>query len=168
MPISGLYTSYMLKEIKMTRTLTLRSLDIPSVHKFGIGFDSTINELLRLTEQNNSNYPPYNIVKQTEDKFYIEVAAAGFGEGDIRIEVENHTLTITGSKQDSFAYEADKPEPEYLHRGISNRNFERSFRLGEHVEVIDAQNYNGILTIYLERQVPEEMKPKSIDIKYIK
>lgn len=148
----------------MTRTLTLRSLDIPSVHKFGIGFDSTLNELLRLTEQNNTNYPPYNIVKQTEDKFYIEVATAGFGEGDINIQVENHTLTISGVK----TYEANKPELEYLHHGISNRSFERSFRLGEHVEVIDAQNHNGILTVYLERQIPEEMKPKTIDIKYIK
>lgn len=168
MPISGLYSSYMLKEIKMTRTLTLRSLDIPSVHKFGIGFDNTLNELLRLTEQNTSNYPPYNIVKQTEDKFYIEIATAGFSQGDIHIELENHMLTVSGSKEDPLNYEANTPEPEYLYQGISNRSFERSFRLGEHVEVIDAQNQNGILTIYLERQTPEEMKPKQIQINYLK
>jgi molecular chaperone IbpA len=146
-----------------TRTLTLRSLDIPSVHKFGIGFDGMFNELLKMSDQSNTNYPPYNIVKQTDDKFYIEVATAGFSEGEITISVENHMLSIVGEKSPT-----DAPEVEYLHRGISSRSFDRSFRLGEHVEVIDAQNRDGILTVYLERHVPEAMKPKTIDIKYLK
>jgi molecular chaperone IbpA len=147
-----------------TRTLTLRSLDVPSVHKFGIGFDGMFNELLKMSEQSNVNYPPYNIVKQTEDKFYIEIATAGFAEGEIKISVENHMLSVVGEKE----FVEDQPAPEYLHRGISSRSFDRSFRLGEHVEVLDAQNRDGILTVYLERQVPEALQPKTIDIKYIK
>lgn len=148
----------------MTRTLTLRSLDIPSVTKFGIGIDNMFNELLRLSEQSNQNYPPYNIVKQTEDKFYIEIATAGFSEGEITVSVENQMLVVTGQK----AYDETAVQLEYLHRGISSRSFERSFRLGEHVEVLDAQNKDGILTVYLERQLPEALLPKTIDIKYIK
>jgi len=147
------------------RTLTLRSLDVPSVHKFGIGFDGMFNELLRMSEQqHNTNYPPYNIVKQTDDKFYIEVATAGFTEGEIEICVENRMLTVTGEK----SHHEGAPEVEYLHRGISSRSFDRSFRLGEHVEVLDAQNKDGILTVFLERQVPETLQPKTIDIKYLK
>ena len=145
-----------------TRTLTLRSLDVPSIAKFGLGFDSTINELLRLSESQTGNYPPFNIVKQTEDKFYVQVAVAGFSEGDIQVSVENQWLTITGSTT------SDTDGLEYIHHGISNRDFTRTFRLGEHVEVVDAQHKDGILTIYVERQLPEALLPKTIDIKYIK
>ena len=147
-----------------TRTLTLRSLDVPSVHKFGIGFDGMFNELLKMSEQSNVNYPPYNIVKQSDDRFYIEVATAGFAEGEITISVENRMLSVVGEKEPVEG----AAEVEYLHRGISSRSFDRSFRLGEHVEVVDAQNRDGILTVYLERQVPEALQPKTIDIKYIK
>jgi molecular chaperone IbpA len=148
----------------MTNTLTLRALDIPSIHKFGIGFDSMLDELMRMNaSQTNTNYPPYNVVKESEDKFAIELAIAGFAEGEISIELENTVLTITGSK----IHDLDNPK-EFLHHGISSRNFERSFTLAEHVEVKDATNENGILTIHLERKVPEEKKPKSIAIKYNK
>ena len=146
-----------------TRTLTLRSLDVPALAKFGLGFDSTINELLRLSESQTGNYPPFNLVKQTEDKFYVQVAVAGFSEGEIKVSVENQWLIITGEKSIEPSIEF-----EYLHRGISNRNFERTFRLGEHVEVVDAQHRDGILTIYVERQLPEALQPKTIDIKYVK
>jgi molecular chaperone IbpA len=149
----------------MTRTLTLKSLDIPSLNRFSVGFaDGVFNELLRLSEQPNSNYPPYNIVKQTEDKFYVEIATAGFSEGEITVSVENQMLIITGQKD----YDESAVQLEYLHRGISSRSFDRSFRLGEHVEVIDAQNKDGILTVYLERRLPEALQPKTIDIRYIK
>ena len=148
----------------MTRTLSLRSLDIPSIHKFGIGFDSMLDEMLRVsTQSNQTNYPPYNIVKETEDKFRIEVATAGFNEGEVKIELNNRVLTINGSKENQEVY-----TDEYLFQGISNRDFQREFTLAEHVKIINATNVNGILTIYLERQVPEEMKPKTIDIKYLK
>ena len=145
----------------MTKTLTLRSLDIPSIHKFGIGFDNMFDDLMRMNNQQSLNYPPYNIIKTSEDNFYIEVACAGFSEGEIEINLDNQVLIIKGKKETELV-------AEYLHQGISNRDFVREFTLAEHVEVIDANNKNGILTIYLERKVPEEKKPKSIAISYTK
>ena len=147
----------------MTKTLTLRSLDIPSIHKFGIGFDNVFDELMRMNSQQSQNYPPYNIVKQSDDKFYIEVATAGFSEGDIKIDLDNRLLTIKGR-----IFRDEDPLNEYLHRGISSRDFDREFTLAEHVEVVNASQRDGILTIYLERVVPEDKKPKSIAINYTK
>jgi molecular chaperone IbpA len=153
----------------MTRELTLRSLDIPSIHKFAVGFDNVFDELMRVTAQqqaNGTNYPPYNVVKYDDDHFAIELAVAGFNDGDISITVEKNLLTIKGEQSQSLD-ELEKPI-EYLHRGISARSFHRSFTLAEHVEVTGAKSENGILTIELERQVPEEQKPKTIAISYNK
>jgi molecular chaperone IbpA len=151
----------------MTRELTLRTLDIPSIHKFGIGFDNILDELMRVNaQQANTNYPPYNIVKHDEDRFAIEVAVAGFREGDINITVEKNVLTVKGEQVQDLG-ELEK-EVEYLHRGISARNFIRTFTLADHVEVVGAAIENGILRIELERQVPEEQKPKTIAITYKK
>ena len=149
---------------KMTKTLTLRSLDIPSIHKFGIGFDSMFDELMRLTStQTNTNYPPHTVIKTGEETVTIEVAVAGFGEDDLSISLDNRALTISGSKprEEVLNYE-------YLHRGLSSRDFTQTFPLAEHVEVINAEVKNGILSVYLERKVPEEKKPKSIAITYTK
>ena len=151
----------------MTRELTLRTLDIPSIHKFGIGFDSILDELMRVNaQQANTNYPPYNIVKHSEDAFAIELAVAGFREGDINITLEKNVLTIKGEQTVSLD-ELEK-DVEYVHRGISARNFDRVFTLADYVEVIGAKAENGILTIELERQVPEEQKPKTVAITYKK
>ena len=151
----------------MTRELTLRTLDIPSIHKFGIGFDSILDELMRVNaQQTNTNYPPYNIVKHSEDAFAIELAVAGFREGDIKITLEKNVLTIKGEQTVSLD-ELEK-DVEYVHRGISARNFDRVFTLADYVEVIGAKSENGILTIELERQVPEEQKPKTVAITYTK
>jgi molecular chaperone IbpA len=151
----------------MTRELTLRTLDIPSIHKFGIGFDSILDELMRVNaQQTNTNYPPYNIVKHSEDAFAIELAVAGFREGDIKITLEKNVLTIKGEQTVSLD-ELEK-EVEYVHRGISARNFDRTFTLADYVEVLGAKAENGILTIELERQVPEEQKPKTVAITYTK
>jgi molecular chaperone IbpA len=148
----------------MTRQLTLRSIDIPVVHKFGIGFDSMINELLRMSEQHSTvNYPPHNVIKTGDETMTIELAVAGFTEGEIDIQIENRVLTIAGTKHLNF----DEPK-EYLHHGISNRDFVREFTLAEHVEVKEASHDNGILTLNLERKLPKEMQPKSIAIKYNK
>ena len=141
--------------------LTLRSLDIPSIHKFGIGFDSMFDELNRIhNQQTQTNYPPYNIVKVSEDNFLIELAVAGFSEGEVDIKLENRVLTIKGTKTST--------DVEYLHKGISNRDFFREFTLAEFVEVASAVQKDGILTINLERIIPEEKKPKSIAITYTK
>lgn len=143
-------------------TLTLRSLDIPSIHKFAVGFDNMFDELLR-TSQANTNYPPYNIVKHGDDNFAIELAVAGFKDGEINIQVERNQLTVKGEQ----AVDLDS-QVEYLHRGISARSFSRTWTLADHVEVAGAKSENGILVISLERKVPEEQKPKSIAINYTK
>ena len=144
-------------------TLTLRSFDVPSIHKFGIGFDSMFDELLRVSnQQSTQNYPPYNVVKHSEDKFVIELAVAGFREGDITVTVEKNILTIEGDR-----FETETPV-EYLHRGISSRGFTRTFTLADHVEVVSASSTDGILSITLERKVPEELQPKKIAIAYNK
>tara|TARA_R110000868_G_scaffold61114_1_gene185867 strand:+ start:9635 stop:10081 length:447 start_codon:yes stop_codon:yes gene_type:complete len=148
----------------MTNTLTLRALDIPSVHKFGIGFDTMFDELLKVTSQQTS-YPPFNIIKKTDESFGIELAVAGFSEGEIKVELEHKILIITGSK---FEDTKDKSAYEYIYRGIGSRSFERSFKLAEHIEVAGAGVKDGILTIDLVMIIPEEKKPKQIAITYNK
>ena len=145
--------------------LQLRSIDIPQLHRFGVGFDrmfDRIDEILRVNQHQNGNYPPYNMIKYTDDKYSIEVAVAGFKNGEVTIEVRDNQLTIEGKQ--ATAIEDDR---EYVHRGISGRDFVRVFTLAEHVEVVGARLENGILSIDLERQVPEEKKPKNIAITYV-
>lgn len=142
--------------------LSLRSIDIPSIHKFAVGFDNMFDDLTRVTSQ-TTNYPPYNVVKHSEDKFGIELAVAGFKNGDIDITVENNQLTIKGEK----AIEIDSGV-EFLHRGISARTFLRTWTLADHVEVTGAACQDGILTVNLERIVPIEKRPKKIDITFAK
>ena len=143
------------------KTLTLRSFDIPQLHKFGIGFDNMFDELLRVTSQQQTNYPPHNVRKIDEDHFVIDLAVAGFAEGEIDIRLEKNVLAIKGGT-------TRDTEGEYLVHGISMRDFERTFTLAEYVEVTSAEMINGILSIRLERIVPEEKKPKSIAIAYNK
>jgi len=146
------------------KTLTLRSFDIPALHKFGIGFDNMFDDLQRFAQQGTNNYPPHNVIKTGDDTVTIEVAVAGFAEGEIDIALEKRLLTITGSR----ARVEDKEDEiyEYLHRGISSRDFKHTFTLAEHVEVKSASIRNGILAVHLEREVPEEAKPKTIAITY--
>jgi molecular chaperone IbpA len=142
--------------------LHLKSLDIPSIHKFGIGFDSIFADLNRLAQApRGDNYPPYNIVKHDDDNYSIELAIAGFKKEDISIEVDQQQLLIKSKLKDA---DEDIVELEYLHKGISARHFERSFTLAEHVFVQDAKMTDGILKVILERQLPEELKPRTIDI----
>lgn len=146
----------------MTKTLTLRSFDIPQIHKFGIGFEPIFEELMRVSgAQTQTNYPPHNVIRTGENTVVIEVAVAGFAEGEIDIQVDKRTLSISGeqirNEDDSW---------EYLHRGISSRNFNQHFSLADHVEVKNATIRDGILRVYLERVIPESDKPKSIAINY--
>jgi molecular chaperone IbpA len=102
-------------------------------------------------------------VKHSENKFVIELAVAGFKDGDITVTLDKNTLTIEGSQSVDLDTNA-----EYLYRGISARNFTRTFTLADHVEVVDAVVTNGIMGITLERQVPVELQPKKIAISYNK
>jgi len=145
-------------------TLTLRALDIPNMHKFGIGFDSVFDELLRMSaQQNSANYPPHNVIKTGDESVLIQVAVAGFTEGEIDISVYDNILSIKGSKM-----RVEDASWEYHHRGISMRDFSREFTLADYVEVQNATVTNGILNVYLERKLPESKKPKSIAINYNK
>lgn len=148
----------------MTKTLTLRSFDIPAIHKFGIGFDNMFDELMRVSaQQGNTNYPPYNIVQVNEDEYVISVAVAGFAHEDLSVTKDKKVLIIEGK------HAADTDETEevnYLHKGISERNFRREFQLADHVEISNAHLELGILNVRLKREVPEDAKPKTIAISY--
>jgi molecular chaperone IbpA len=148
----------------MTKTLTLRSFDIPAIHKFGIGFDNMFDELMRVSaQQSNTNYPPYNIVQVNEDEYMISLAVAGFGLDNLSVTKDKNFLIIEGKEYQS---DSEKIVPTYLHKGISNRDFRREFQLADHVEITNAHLELGILNVHLKREVPEEARPKAIAITY--
>jgi molecular chaperone IbpA len=125
---------------------------------FGIGFDQLFREFDLINKENTNVYPPHNVVKLDEDNFVIELAVAGFDTKELDIETLENSLVVTGEK-------SGKDEREYSHKGISTRKFTRRFSLAEHVHVSGASLEHGILSISLERQIPEEKKPRNIKIK---
>ena len=151
----------------MTKTLTLRSFDIPSIHKFGIGFDNLFDDLMRVNaQQSNNNYPPYNIVQVNDDEYMISLAVAGFGHDNLTVTKEKNFLIIEGMHSVAKLADEDNANYTYLHKGISERSFRREFQLADHVEIGNAHLELGILSIHLKREVPEEAKPKTIAISY--
>ena len=131
------------------------------VKTYSIGFDRMFNTLLEKNHQASAGYPPYNI-QQTEDfKYEIEMALAGFDKKDIEIEVADGALTVKSVKDK----DAGATDEYTLYKGISQRNFTRKFTLADDIVVNGAKLENGMLTIQLERIVPEEKKPKMITIK---
>jgi len=142
----------------------ITSFDLAPFYRNSVGVDRLFDRIVSQFEQTTSssnNYPPYNIVKTGDNTFEIQVAVAGFGQGDIEVNFHEGQLTITGEK----TAESDA-NIVYQHQGISARKFVRSFSLADYVEVLDAVAKDGILVIRLERVVPEAMKPKSIAITY--
>ena len=119
-----------------------------------VGFDSLLNELELRHE--DTNYPPYNIIKQGNNRYAIELAVAGFSKDDIEITNEDRDLIVKASKEQKDA--------EYLHKGISTKTFEKNFRLAEHVQVVGADLSDGMLSIELEVVLPDEKRPKRIEI----
>ncbi len=148
--------------------LEIRTLDLPSfvnqIHRQAIGFDSLFEQLNRtfVNSKTDGNYPPHNVVKLDDTHYVIELAVAGFAESEIDVEIKDNVLTVKGEK------EKKEDEVEYLHKGISARNFVRTFPLAEHIEVRGATVKNGILAIALEQIVPDEAKPKKIQITFAK
>jgi molecular chaperone IbpA len=127
---------------------------------FAIGFDRTIQLLNRAEHlHDNSNYPPYNIVKIDAENFNIELAVAGFGKTDISITKEKEVLLIEGSKENL------NEDTEYVHRGLSGRTFTRKFTLADDIVIAGADMKDGILNVSLKRVIPEEDKPVEIKIK---
>lgn len=133
-----------------------------------VGFDrfsDMFESLLREPSGNFNNYPPYNIEKLGPDDYKIVMAVAGFKMDDLGIVLENGTLKITGDmNKPSAEGELEQTGPEVLYRGIATRAFERTFRLADHIQVTSAEMKDGLLTINLVREVPEEKKPRTIQI----
>lgn len=130
-----------------------------------VGFDrfsDMFESLLREPAGNFNNYPPYNIEKLGPDDYKIVMAVAGFKMDDLNIVLENGTLKITGDMNKEAA--EGEPGAEVLYRGIATRAFERTFRLADHIQVTSAEMKDGLLTINLVREVPEEKKPRTIQI----
>lgn len=143
----------------------LTSLDLSPLYRNSIGIDNWLTRVLdQIDHTSQTNYPPYNIIKHDENTFEVQVAVAGFGEGEVEVSVKDGNLVISGDKQP----EAHIVGTEYLHQGISARRFVRTFSLADYVEVVDARSKDGILTVRLERKLPEAMKPKTIAISYAK
>jgi len=150
----------------MTKTLTLRTFDIPSIHKFGIGFDNLFDDLMRVNaQQSSNNYPPYDIVQINDDEYMISLAVAGFGPDNLSITKDKKFLIIEGQHSRETVDNEDSTA-KYLHKGISERSFRREFQLADHVEISNAHLELGILSVHLKREVPEEVKPKTIAISY--
>jgi len=138
----------------------MRTVNFAPLNRSFIGFDQLTSLIDSANSSDNkSAFPRYNIEQAQDNKYRITIAVAGFTEAELAIESENNSLKVTGTK-------ANKSEVErnFIHQGIAERNFERKFQLGDHVKVITADIENGLLYIDLEREVPEEMKPRQIEI----
>jgi molecular chaperone IbpA len=135
-------------------------LDLSPLYRSTVGFDSLASMLDQVADLDNeaATYPPYNIERLTENEYRITMAVAGFGKEDVQIEVRENTLSIRGEKK-----EADTDRT-FLHRGIASRAFARRFQLADHVEVRGADVMEGLLSVDLEREVPERLKPRIIQI----
>ena len=135
----------------------------PNVEAWSVGFDRE----WRLLEQmqntllgGTSSYPPYNIKQLSEDRYKIEMAVAGFSKSELKVEIHNNQLSIEGSK----GFNDGDTEGDYVYRGIAGRQFRQTFALADHVKVNGSELNDGILTIELERDLPEEKKPRLIQI----
>lgn len=139
----------------------ITSFDLTPFYRNTVGIDNLFDRITRNIDMasNAGNYPPYNIIKTGDETYEIQIAAAGFRQDEIDVEVKDGQLIVHGTQAHSV-------EVEYLHHGISNRSFLRTFQLSDYVEVKDALMKDGILTVRLERQIPEAMKPKKIAITY--
>ena len=124
-----------------------------------VGFDTLFEDLERIHQSARSgtdNYPPHNIVRIDEEKFLIELAVAGFKEDDVNVEVKDGILKISGAME--------KDERDFAFKGISSRKFEKSFRLSEFVVIDGADLKDGILVVYARVELPEEKRPRKIEI----
>ena len=132
---------------------------------FSVGFDNLFDDFDRIYKFNSdsiNHYPPYNIRKINDTDYVIELAIAGFGKKDIEVKSQENTLTIKSKDKKD---EVLKKDESVLHRGISQRSFKRSFTIAEDVVVKGADLKDGLLSVKLERIIPDEKKPKIIDIK---
>lgn len=139
----------------------MTTFDFSPLYRTSVGFDRLASMLSTATrpEQGNS-FPPYNIKSDDENKYQITMAVAGFSRDDLDISSEQNVLTVSGNRE-----QETEDDAQYLYRGIATRSFQRRFNLADHVRVTGAELENGLLHIFLERELPEAMKPRSIEIK---
>lgn len=140
----------------------MRTYDFSPLYRSFVGFDrmaSLIDSASQAIDASTS-YPPYNVAKVDENAFRIELAVAGFAENELEIESHENVLTVTGNKETAD----NDAGPDYLHRGIASRGFNRRFQLADHVYVDGADLKNGLLVISLKRELPEALKPRKIAI----
>jgi len=138
----------------------MRPFDFAPLYRSTVGFDRLFQLLDSAggVESEASTYPPYNIERKSETEYRISMAVAGFAKDEIDIQVKEQSLTIKGEKK------ADDKDRQFLHRGIATRTFERRFQLADHVEVTGADLQDGLLHVDLVRNVPERLKPRSVQI----
>jgi molecular chaperone IbpA len=136
----------------------MRSYDLSPLFRSTVGFDRMSRLLDSAFQAEAPTYPPYNIEKSGDDTYRITMAVAGFGEEDLEVTQKGSDLLVRGKAQETGE------EVRYLHRGIAARAFERHFELADHVNVVEANLVNGMLSIELKRDVPEALKPRTIGI----
>jgi len=142
----------------------LARYDTQALNRALVGFDRLFDTFeARFANQLNNNYPPYNVIRIDDNSYSIELAVAGFKKEEIEVEIAQRILSIRGER-----HREDVSTQQYLHRGLSARNFERTFQLAEDIVIKGAILQDGILRVDLERIVPEEKKPKLIDIVEVK
>ncbi len=134
------------------------AFDFSPFYRDTVGFDRVFDMLDSVVSQGSQGYPPYNIEKSGDDTYRIVMAVAGFSEAELNITQKEEELLVTGKCQPGAE------EKEYLYRGIAAREFERRFQLADHVKVVGAGLANGLLTIELRREIPEEKKARAIRI----
>lgn len=133
-------------------------IDFTPLFRTAIGFDRLANTLESAYRSDAGGYPPYNIELTGENAYRITMAVAGFSQDELDIEVRDNILKVSGARK------ADGEQRQYLHRGIANRSFERSYQLADYVRVEGAKLENGLLHVDLVREIPEAMKPRRISI----
>lgn len=138
----------------------MRTFDLTPLYRTTIGFDRLASMLDELSgfETDAGNYPPFNIELLGENRYRLTMAVAGFSRDELNIEVKQNVLSVRGQKA------AEREDGKFLHRGIATRNFERRFQLADHVIVTEAEMSTGLLHVELVREVPEAMKPRTINI----
>jgi molecular chaperone IbpA len=138
----------------------MRTVDFSPLYRSAVGFDRLASLLESAAGADAaSGYPPYNIETVGENAYRIEIAVAGFRPEELNIEARENTLTVQGRKTAN-----DGSDRKFLHRGLAERNFERRFQLADYVVVTDAALVDGLLAISLKRELPEQLKPRRVEI----
>jgi molecular chaperone IbpA len=137
----------------------MRTVDFSPLYRSVVGFDRLADLLDSASADAANGYPPYNIERTDQNAYRVEIAVAGFKPEELSIEVKENLLTVQGRKP------ANDEARRFLHRGLAERNFERRFQLADYVLVTDASLSDGLLSISLVRELPEQLKPRRIDIK---